>query len=174
MWYINFKSNCATLISKSYGNSRINIEKLEKEIEKKDEIIKHLFVSFVISTNPPHNDTIISVKDDRHNAVVMETKSNEVSDSITDIINAGKDIPTKNIMDDFDNLLKSIREKKHESYFKQKLTKAHNKKSNDTAIDDIFKYPCQTYLACSNLLSGWKLYTHCHWCETTIKAEPIC
>ena len=113
------------------------MEKLEKEIEKKDEIIKHLFVSFVISTNPPHNDTIISVKDDRHNAVVMETKSNEVSDSITDIINAGKDIPTKNITDDFDNLLKSIRQKKHESYFKQKLTKAHNKKSNDTAIDDI-------------------------------------
>ena len=104
----------------------------------------------------------------------METKSNEVSDSITDIINAGKDIPTKNITDDFDNLLKSIREKKHESYFKQKLTKAHNKKSNDTAIDDIFKYQCQTYLACSNLLSGWKPCTHCHWCETTIKAEPIC
>lgn len=26
-----FKSNCDTLISKSYGNSRTNIEKLEKE-----------------------------------------------------------------------------------------------------------------------------------------------
>ena len=66
----------------------------------------------------------------------METSSNEVSDSITDIINAGKDIPTKNITDNLDNLLKSIREEKHESYFKQKLTKAHNKKSNDTAIDE--------------------------------------
>ena len=42
----------------------------------------------------------------------METKSNEVNDSITDIINAVKDIPAKNITDDFDNLLKSIREKK--------------------------------------------------------------
>ena len=40
-----FKVKCEELVSTSYANSLVHIEKLEKEITGKDQIINHLLVS---------------------------------------------------------------------------------------------------------------------------------
>ena len=40
-----FKAKCEKLVSKSYANRMVHIEKLKKEIKNKDQIINHLLFS---------------------------------------------------------------------------------------------------------------------------------
>ena len=54
-----FKEKCEELVSKSYANGMIHIEKLEKEIKNKDQIINHLLVSLESLTRYPNRNAVI-------------------------------------------------------------------------------------------------------------------
>ena len=54
-----FKERCEELVSKSYVNGMVHIEKLEKEIKSKDQIINHLFVCLESLTRSPNRNAVI-------------------------------------------------------------------------------------------------------------------
>ena len=54
-----FKEKREELVSKSYVNGIVHIEKLEKEIKSKDQIINHLLVSLERLTRYPHRNAVI-------------------------------------------------------------------------------------------------------------------
>ena len=55
-----FKGKCENILSKSYTNSMVHIEKLEKEIKNKDQIINHLLVSLENLTWSPNKSVVIN------------------------------------------------------------------------------------------------------------------
>ena len=54
-----FKEECEELVSKSYAYGMVHIEKLEKEIKSKDQLINHLFVSLESLTRYPNRNAVI-------------------------------------------------------------------------------------------------------------------
>ena len=54
-----FKEKCEDLVSTSYTNGMVHIEKLEKEIKSKDQIINHLLVSLESLTRYPNRNAVI-------------------------------------------------------------------------------------------------------------------
>ena len=54
-----FKEKCEELVSNSYANEMVHIEKLEKEIKSKDRIINHLLVSLESLTRYPNRNAVI-------------------------------------------------------------------------------------------------------------------
>lgn len=55
-----FKEKSERLVLKSYANSTIHTEKLEKEIKKKDQIINHLLVFLENLTRYPNRNAVIN------------------------------------------------------------------------------------------------------------------
>ena len=54
-----FKEKCEELVSKSYANGMVHMEKLEKEIKSKDQIINHLLLSLESLTRYPNRNALI-------------------------------------------------------------------------------------------------------------------
>ena len=77
-----FKEKCEELVSKSYSNGMVHIEKLEKEIKSKDQIINHLLVSLERLTSYPNRNAVIN--DTVSSAGLFETlpQSNQSGNSL--------------------------------------------------------------------------------------------
>ena len=58
-----FNTKCEKLVSKSYADSMVYIEKLEKEIRNKDQIVNHLLVSLENLTRYHNSNAVIDNAD---------------------------------------------------------------------------------------------------------------
>ena len=138
-----FKEKCEELISKSYSNGMVHIEKLEKEIKSKDQIINHLLISLERLTRYPNRNAVIN--DTVSSAGLFKTlpQSNQSGNSLETRqgIDFVKDIfkphsskenngENNNISNTCITSIKSQLElvrKKHDIYLKQKSSEYNSK-----------------------------------------------
>ena len=148
-----FKEKCEELVSKSYANGMVHIEKLEKEIKSKDQIINHLLVSLESLTRYPNRNAVID--DTVTSPGLLETlpQSNQTGNSLETRkgIDFVKDIikphSHKENNDENNNIsntcitsiksqLELVRKEKHDIYLKQKCSEYYNKEKSDKANND--------------------------------------
>ena len=152
-----FKEKCEELVSKSCANGMVHIEKLEKEIKSKDQIINHLLVSLESFTRYPNRNAVID--DTVSSPGLFETlpQSNQTGNSletrqgidfVKDIIkphsNKENNDENNNISNTCITSIKSqlelVRKKNHDIYLKQKILAYNSKEKNDKANND--ETPC--------------------------------
>ena len=148
-----FKEKCEELVSKSYANGMVHVEKLEKEIKSKDQIINHLLVSLESLTRYPNRNAVID--DTISSPGLFETlpQSNQTGNSLETrqgidfVKDINKSHSTKENNDENNNIsntcitsIKSqrelVRKKKHDIYLKQKSVAYNSKEKNGKANND--------------------------------------
>ena len=141
------KEKCEELVSKSYSNGMVHIEKLEKEIKSKDQIIDHLLISLESLTRYPN--TIAVIDDTVNSPGLSEThpQSNQTGNSfktrkgidfVKNIIkphsNKEKNDESNNISNtcitSIESQLELVRKEKHDIYLKQKCLEYNCKEIN--------------------------------------------
>ena len=148
-----FKEKCEELVSKSYANGMVHVEKLEKEIKSKDQIINHLLVSLESLTRYPNRNAVID--DTISSPGLFETlpQSNQTGNSLETrqgidfVKDINKSHSKKESNDENNNIsntcitsiksqLELVRKKKHDIYLKQKSVAYNSKEKNGKANND--------------------------------------
>ena len=145
-----FKENCEELVSKSYTNGMVHIEKFEKEIKSKDQIINHLLLSLESLTRYPNRNAQIDDTVSLPGSLETRTQSNQTGNSLgtrkgIDFVKGIiKPHSSKENNDENNNIsntcitsiksqLELVREEKHDIYLKQKISEYNSKEKNDKA-----------------------------------------
>ena len=148
-----FKEKREELVSKSYVNGMVHIEKLENEIKRKDQIINHLLVSLESLTGHPNRNAVIDDTVTSPGLLKTLPQSNQTSNSLETRkgIDFVKDIikphTNKENSDENNNIsntcitsiksqLELVRKEKHAIYLKQKCSEYNNKEKHDKANND--------------------------------------
>ena len=142
-----FKEKCEELVSKSYANGMVHIEKLEKETKSKDQITNNLFVSIERLTRYPNRNEVINDTVTLPGLLETLPESNQTGNSlktrkgidfVKDIIKPHSNKKKNN--DENNNIsnkcitsiksrLELVRNEKHDIYLKQKCSE-YNSKEN--------------------------------------------
>lgn len=136
---LSFKSKCEKLLSKSYLNSKTYVEKLEKEIENKDKIIKRLLTTLETfssasgenNTKPNNNNTA------KPTLTITKTKTNRPSDEFN-ILTTNKEL--RSTMNEpevsLENQLKTVRDSQKERYYSQLFGKIKDPQGDDNRSNE--------------------------------------
>ena len=138
-----FKEKWEELVSKSYANGMVHIEKLEKEIRSKDQIINHESLTRCPNRNVVLDDTVTSpdlLETITHrNQTANSLKTRKGIDFVKDIIkpysNQENNDENNNITNACITSIKSqlelVRKKKHDIYLKQICSEYNIEEKND-------------------------------------------